>query len=50
MSESDDLSPEAHGVHGTQREDGKLQEEPAGTDGGDEKAWADATETGGDAA
>jgi hypothetical protein len=49
MSERDEPAPEAHGVHGTQREDGKMQEEPEGTDGRDEQAWADATETGGEA-
>jgi hypothetical protein len=43
-------SPESHGVYGgTQREDGKMQEEPAGTEGVDDKAWAEQTETGADA-
>ena len=49
MSETHDPAPEAHGVHGTPREDGRMQEEPARTEGGDEEAWADATETGGEA-
>ena len=42
-------APESHGVHGAEREDGKMQEEPSGTDGLDEVAWAEQTETGGDA-
>ena len=46
----DDAAPEGHGVYGTQRGDGKMQEEPAGTEAHDERDWADATETGGDAA
>jgi hypothetical protein len=46
--ESTDGSPESHGVHGTQREDSKMQEEPSGTEGIDEVAWAEQTETGGD--
>ena len=54
---SDQGAPESHGVYGgTPREDGKMQEEPAGTDAsmtsggaGDEQEWADNTETGGDA-
>ncbi|HEX2047041.1 MAG TPA: hypothetical protein VHF27_04705 [Acidimicrobiales bacterium] len=50
--------PESHGVYGgTQREDGKMQEEPSGAaasvangnDGADEDEWAEQTETGGDA-
>jgi hypothetical protein len=49
MSDSDELAPEAHGVHGAPREDGEMQEAPQGTDAGDEEEWADATETGGDA-
>ncbi|HEX3623081.1 MAG TPA: hypothetical protein VHT97_12270 [Acidimicrobiales bacterium] len=49
MSDSSEPAPEAHGVHGSQRDDGKMQEEPTDTDGGDEEAWADATDTGGDA-
>ncbi len=40
---------ESHGVHGTEREDGKMQEEPSGADGVDEVEWAEKTETGGDA-
>jgi hypothetical protein len=46
---SDPGTAESHGVHGAQREDGKLQEEPDGTDGVDEGEWAEQTETGGDA-
>ncbi len=42
-------TPESHGVHGAEREDGKMQEEPSGVDGTDEVAWAEKTETGGDA-
>lgn len=49
MSDSDEPSPESHGVYGTQRGDGKMDEEPAGTEDRDETAWADATETGGEA-
>ena len=50
MSDSGDHgTPESHGVYGgTQREDGKMQEEPADTNG-DEQDWADKTESGGDA-
>ena len=40
---------ESHGVHGTGREDGKMQEAPSGVEGVDEVAWAEQTETGGDA-
>ena len=48
---SDQGAPESHGVYGgTQREDGKMQEEPTGSNGGDEQEWAENTETGGDAA
>ncbi len=47
---SDSSTPESHGVYGgTQREDGKMQEEPSDTEGQDEVAWAEQTETGGDA-
>jgi hypothetical protein len=47
---ADQGSPESHGVYGgTQREDGKMQEEPSGTDGADEREWAEKTESGGDA-
>jgi hypothetical protein len=43
-------SPESHGVYGgTQREDGKMQEEPSGAEGVDEETWAEQTETGADA-
>ncbi len=43
-------SPESHGVYGgTQREDGKMQEEPSGTDGVDEQEWEEKTERGGEA-
>lgn len=49
--QGDDGSPEAHNVYGgTAREDGKMQEEPGGTEGTDEAHWAEKTETGGDAA
>ena len=48
-------TPESHGVYGgTQREDGKMQEEPSGTEGSDgsegsgEQDWAEKTESGGD--
>ena len=45
-----DGSAESHGVYGgTPREDGKMQEEPSGADGADEREWADQTESGGDA-
>lgn len=45
-----DPVPESHGVYGgTMRDDGKLQEEPSGTDGPDVEEWAELTETGGDA-
>ena len=47
---SDAGAPESHGVYGgTQREDGKMQEEPSGAEGVDEQEWAEKTETGGDA-
>jgi len=46
---SDTGSAESHGVHGSEREDGAMQEEPTGTDGMDEETWADQTQTGGDA-
>ena len=46
---SGDGTPESHGVHGAEREDGKMQEEPSGVDGVDEVEWAEKTETGGDA-
>jgi hypothetical protein len=43
-------APESHGVYGgTPREDGKMQEEPSGAEGVDEEAWAEQTETGGEA-
>ena len=45
-------SPESHGVYGgTPREDGKMQEEPSGTEGpaADEQEWSEKTESGGDA-
>ena len=42
-------TPESHGVHGAEREDGKMQEEPSGTDGSNDVDWAEKTETGGDA-
>ncbi|MDQ3897221.1 MAG: hypothetical protein M3326_08295 [Actinomycetota bacterium] len=46
---SDHGSPESHGVYGgTPREDGKMQEEPTGTET-DEQEWADMTESGDDA-
>ena len=47
MSEQE--APQSHGVHGAEREDGKMQEEPSGVEGVDEVAWAEQTETGGDA-
>ena len=43
-----DSSP-AHGVHGAAREDGGPQEDPAPEGAQDEEAWAEATDTGGDA-
>ena len=49
---SDSGSPESHGVYGgTRREDGKMQEEPSGAEGGvagdvSEEDWAEKTETG----
>jgi len=51
MTAEGDDSPESHGVYGgTAREDGKMQEEPTGSDTVDEQDWAETTETGGDAA
>lgn len=42
--------PESHGGYGgTQREDGKMQEEPSGTEGAGEEEWAEQTQTGADA-
>jgi hypothetical protein len=52
MSDSSDTgTPESHGVYGgTPREDGKMQEEPSGTEGSDdETTWAEQTGTGADA-
>ena len=47
---ADQGSPESHGVYGgTQREDGKMQEEPSSVEGLDEQEWAEKTESGGDA-
>jgi hypothetical protein len=46
---SDHGAPEGHGVYGSAREDGKLEEEPEGAEGVDEEAWAEQTDTGGDA-
>jgi hypothetical protein len=47
---SESGAPEAHGVYGgTPREDGKMQEEPSGTESVDEELWADQTQTGADA-
>ncbi len=47
---SDSGTPESHGVYGgTQREDGKMQEEPSGVEGVDVEEWAEQTETGADA-
>ena len=47
---SDSGTPESHGVYGgTPREDGEMQEEPSGTEETDEVAWAEQTQTGGDA-
>ena len=43
-------TPQAHGVHGTQRDDSKMQEEPDEAEATDEEGWADLTETGGQAA
>ncbi len=43
-----DSSP-AHGVHGAEREDGGAQEDPAPEGSQDTEAWAEATDTGGDA-
>ena len=47
--QGDHGSPKSHGVHGGRREDSKMQEEPTGTEGIDEEAWAEQTETGGQA-
>lgn len=49
MATPDDQDPGSHGVHGTTRDDGKMQEEPEGSDGPDEQEWAERTETGADA-
>ena len=46
---SDSPTPESHGVHGADREDGKMQEEPSGAEGAGEEEWAEQTQTGGDA-
>ena len=47
---SDSGTPESHGVYGgTEREDGKMQEEPSGAEGGGEEEWAEQARTGGDA-
>jgi hypothetical protein len=47
--QGDHGSPESHGVHAGSRGDSKMQEEPTGTEGIDEEAWAEQTETGGEA-
>ena len=50
-AQGDDDTPESHGVYGgTVREDGKMQEEPTGSEAAEEQDWAEKTETGGDAA
>jgi hypothetical protein len=49
MATPDEENPGSHGVHGTTRDDGKMQEEPEASEGPDEAAWADQTETGADA-
>ncbi|MDQ4069928.1 MAG: hypothetical protein M3203_10740 [Actinomycetota bacterium] len=47
---SEQGSPESHGVYGgTERGDGKMQEEPRGVDGVDEQEWEEKTESGGEA-
>ena len=47
--EREEAAAKGHGVYGgTGRDDGRLQEEPDAADEVDE-AWADKTETGGDA-
>ena len=47
---SDTGPAESHGVYGgTPREDGKMQEEPSGSEGTVEATWAEETETGADA-
>ena len=47
---SDTGTPESHGVYGgTEREDGKMQEEPSGSEGVSDEEWAEQTQTGGDA-
>ncbi len=48
-SQSTGASDSEHGVHGAPREDGAAQEEPGSAAAQDEDAWAEATETGGDA-
>jgi hypothetical protein len=51
MSEPDEQENEgAHGVHGGTRDDGRMQEEPADSEQADTDTWAEATETGGQAA
>jgi hypothetical protein len=49
QSETARATDAAHGVHGASREDGGPQEDPAPAGAPDNDAWADATETGGDA-
>lgn len=44
-----DTNEGAHGVHGTQRDDSKMQEEPAESGQVDMETWAEKTETGGEA-
>ena len=41
---------EGHGVHGTERGDTGMEEEPAEPTDVDSEKWADKTETGGEAA
>jgi len=47
---SDTGTPESHGVYGgTQREDGKMQEEPSGSESLSDEEWGEQTQTGADA-
>jgi hypothetical protein len=51
MTDPQNTAPDSsrHGVHAAEREDGGAQEDPAPEGPQDQEAWAEATETGGEA-
>ncbi len=50
MSDPEDETPEAHGVHAGARDDGGIGEDGGDPPPDDVESWADKTETGGGAA